>query len=317
MELNTRNITQLIEDFLWHCRFEKNLDMKTIKAYQTDLKQFSRQCEDNGKIEDINKHEIKSYLQRLSSFEYKTIKRKLATLRAMLNYCECEYEDFVNPMRKMQIRLREPIRLPKVMTIEEVTKIFKYQRSELHLSEPQSYKHILCVRNIAILELLFASGIRIGELCNLRNKDIDLSNGVLHILGKGNKERIIYICQSQTLDALISWNNQKHQKACVNDYFFTNRLNRPLSTQSVRLMLHQVAKLAHINKTITPHMFRHTFATLLLEEDVDIKYIQSLLGHSSIVTTQIYTHVNPYKQKEMLITKHPRRLITIEQEYYK
>lgn len=303
----TKSITTAIEEFLWHCRFEKNLDDKTINAYNVDLRQFAGTISSTFALNEISKSEIKKYLQSISHFQHKTIKRKLASLRAMLNYFECEDESYINPMRKMQIRMREPMRLPTVMNLDELRKILR----TVHLNATEQATHystIAAIRNIAVIELLFATGMRVSELCNLKNKDVDIIHGTIRIIGKGDKERVIYVCQEDTISALIQWIGKKSD----NDEerpFFTNRLHRPLSSQSVRHLVRRLVQDAGLNKHITPHTFRHTLATLLLEEDVDIRYIQSILGHSSISTTQIYTHVNLSKQKQIFQVKHPRRHI--------
>ena len=191
------------------------------------------------------------------------------------------------------------------MTLEEIREILKMVYSRKNNAEVDNF---VAVRDVAIIELLFASGMRVSELCNLCNKDVDVIHGTIKIIGKGNKERIVHICQTDTLNALLEWNSVKTELSPGLPYFI-NRLNNRLSTQSVRLMIRKLASKCGFNKHVTPHTFRHTFATLLLEEDVDIKYIQHLLGHSSIVTTQIYTHVNLHKQRQILSDKHPRRLL--------
>lgn len=309
MEQEKKEIAAAIGEFLWHCRFEKKLDEKTIRAYRADLRQMAEIIGETTDIFTMSRTDIKHYLQAIAHFKHKTIKRKIATLRSMLNYLECEYEDYINPMRKMQIKMKEPLRLPVVMTIEEMRRVLKflYERIPEHFKNTCSYK--AAVRNIAVVELLFASGMRVSELCSLRNKDIDLEIGEVRIIGKGNKERIIHICQPETWKALHHWLELRNGACESQAPFFTNRLHRGLSTQSVRQMIRHIVSATGIEKHITPHTFRHTFATLLLEEDVDVRYIQSLLGHSSIATTQIYTHVNPNKQRQILQTKHPRRRI--------
>lgn len=310
MEHEIKEIRVAISEFLWHCRFEKNLNEKTINAYATDLKQFSDYIGETYNLFEVTKVGLKNYLQYISRFQHKTIKRKLASLRAMLNYFECEYDMYINPMRKMQIKIKDPIRLPTVMTIEEVRKILAYLYAKsTSVCHRNTYSYQADIRNIAVVELLFASGMRVSELCSLCNKDIDMLNGVIRIIGKGNKERIINICQPETLSALKHWVKLKGDNLDLKAPFFTNRLYHGLSTQSVRQIIHRIISATGIEKHITPHTFRHTFATLLLEEDVDIRYIQSLLGHSSIAITQIYTHVNTRKQREILQKKHPRRLI--------
>ena len=174
------------------------------------------------------------------------------------------------------------------------------------------YELRCCIRDIAIIELLFATGMRISELCSLKPKDIDLQSSNILIYGKGAKERILQIGNPEVLSALISYRDTFEKDIAACGYFFVNRLKQRLSDQSVRFMIDHYARLAGIEQHITPHMFRHSFATLLLEQDVDIRYIQRMLGHSSISTTEIYTHVSNAKQKDILVHKHPRNLMEVD-----
>ena len=142
--------------------------------------------------------------------------------------------------------------------------------------------------------------------------DVDLLEGTIKIYGKGSKERIVQIGNKDVLASLINYENAFTDKIRSTGYFFVNRLQRRLSEQSVRLMINKYVEKAGLSNHITPHMFRHSFATLLLEEDVDIRFIQKLLGHSSIITTQIYTHVASNKQRDILTSKHPRNRILVQ-----
>jgi integrase/recombinase XerD len=227
----------------------------------------------------------------------------------MFNYLEYENDDFYSPFHRIKIRLKDAFILPTVMTIDEVRQILTTLYKPLYTTNPKKYQYKSTVRNIAVIELLFATGMRVSELCQLQINDIDLTQGSIKIFGKGSKERIIQICQQETIQALQTYINLFSNQIQFEQPFFINRLGNGLSSQSVRIMIKNYIKQSEINKHVTPHTFRHTFATLLLEEDVDIKYIQSLLGHSSISTTQIYTHVNTEKQKKILSTKHPRMKI--------
>lgn len=297
----------MVDDFLEYCSIEKKLDEKTIRAYKTDLQQCISLV-GNGAINQLTKEKIRKYIKDISHFRHKTIKRKLASLNAMLNYFEWNNEWYVNPMRKMHIHMREPVRYPTVMTIEEVRKMIDVVKKRSMEHPNDSFSYGLAKRNEAIIELLFASGMRVSELCDLKVCDVDLSIGRIRIIGKGNKERFVDICQDETQKALSEWLECRDRY--VDDApFFCSRLGRKMSQQSVRLLVRQLTLICGIKKHVTPHTFRHTFATLLLEEDVDIVYIQHLLGHSSIMTTQIYTHVNLHKQREILQAKHPRRKI--------
>lgn len=298
-------IKEAISQFLFHCQYEKNLDEKTIKAYKTDLKQFEsfvKRNEKTNSLNKINRSTLKLYIKYISNFKPKTTKRKLASLKTMYAFIEFENESFTNPFHKIKIKIKEPTTLPTVMNIDDIKKIFQSLYGESNNKQQTKYKIKEQTRNIAIFETLFSTGIRVSELCSLKCSDIDFINGSIKVLGKGEKERVIQICQKEVLDVLKSYSELFNPTS----FFFINRLKRQISPQSVRLLVKKYVKLANINKKITPHTFRHTFATLLLEEDVDIKYIQNLLGHSSITTTQLYTHVSSLKQKTILSTKHPR-----------
>jgi integrase/recombinase XerD len=315
LEVNAITLKSVMEDFLFHCRFEKNLNAKTIASYSTDLQQFEKfaclkKCSDN--IYSIDKEIIKSYLQELAKFKPKTVKRKVASLKAMFTYVEYDNDLFINPFRKIKIRLKEPYILPSVLTIGEIERILAMLYKErAGNTRTESYSYKAQTRNIVIAELLFATGVRVTELCELKNSHIDMKEGVIKVHGKGSRERIIQICNKETLSVLKNYFKLFKSQIDRSDYFFINRLNEPLKSQSVRNLVKSITKKTGLTKHITPHTFRHTFATLLLEEDVDIKYIQSLLGHSSIATTQIYTHVNTEKQKKILSTKHPRQRFKI------
>ncbi len=153
--------------------------------------------------------------------------------------------------------------------------------------------------------------MRVSELCDLSVQQINLDEGYIKIFGKGSKERIIQIENQEVMKCLQVYQQHFLDKLSENGSFFINRLGKQLAPQSVRLMIKKYTAKASIPIHITPHMFRHSFATLLLEEDVDIRYIQHLLGHSSIATTQIYTHINAKKQKLILSSKHPRNKLVL------
>ena len=304
---------KLVEDFLFHCIYEKNLSQKTIKAYTIDINQYEEFMK-TQKNDFDNKDVLKEYVRYLFSKEYKekTIKRKLATLKAFFSHLEFEEIIAVSPFRKIRLSIKEPKMLPKTLSLKEIKKIFMYvykQKENFIYKDRYTYKSI--IRDIAVLELLFATGIRVSEVCNLRVKDIELQSGVVLVFGKGSKQRTLHICDTDVKKALrgyIETFNKKDKK----EMLFTNRLGQSLSEQSVRFMIKKYQKQSGIQKHITPHMFRHSFATLLLEEGVDIRYIQQMLGHSSISTTQIYTQVNLKHQKKILGSKHPRRRIFMD-----
>ncbi len=300
-------INDAFNDYFSHCMLEKQLDPKTIKAYRIDLDQFQKFLSSNeiNLIEDIGKDQIKLYYQQLISFAPKTIKRKLAATRAFFNYHEFEENIVVNPFRKVKTSIKIPKQLPIVLSLEQIKKILNVAYlSKENCKKKDSYTYIERLRDIAVLELLFSTGLRVSELCNLTIGNIEQDYSLIKVNGKGSKERMIPITNNEVREALKLY--YLKYNANINNYFFVNRLKNKLSEQSVRYLVRKYSKKANIALNTTPHVFRHSFATLLLEEDVDIRYIQSLLGHSSINTTQIYTHVNSRKKSEILTLKHPR-----------
>lgn len=314
-----QTIEAVTVDFLSHCRYERNLSSKTLKSYTIDLRQLSEfliKWNHPREIIAIDKTILRGYLQAISSSKPKTVKRKMATIKALFNFLEYEDKIVSNPFRKMKIQIRESKSLPNVMNIQEVEKLINSTyKTKINEKRVDSYSYAESIRNIAVTELLFASGVRVSELSNLLCESINLTTGQMRVKGKGNKERMIQICNREALNALKEYHKLFFNKIKDgNGYFFINRFNKRLSEQSIRFMVKKHAKSAGIGRKITPHSFRHSFATLLLEEDVDIKYIQHLLGHSSILTTQIYTHVNGEKQKKILSRSHPRKNFKIKQE---
>ena len=305
--MNTLNnyITQYIE----HCQYRKRLDYKTLKAYQIDLKQYAGSCPSMKNA--LSKEVVDRYITNLhKQYKPKTVKRKIASLKAFFHYLE--YQELIkeNPFNKLDTRFREEKLLPKTIPFHSIQKFLSVLYEQKSLAESE-YQLRCCVRDIAMIELLFATGMRISELCSLKPESIDLESGNILIYGKGAKERVIQIGNPEVISALLLYQEYFKEDIVSCGYFFVNKRKNKLSDQSVRFMINRYAEIADITQHITPHMFRHSFATLLLEQDVDIRYIQQMLGHSSISTTEIYTHVSSKKQKDILINKNPRNLIKV------
>lgn len=305
--MNTLN--DYITEYLEYCEYRKRLDAKTLKAYRIDLKQYNKYSCDSH--EYLSRNTVDFFITELhKQYKPKTVKRKIASLKAFFHYME--YKDLLveNPFDKLDVHFREAKLLPKTIPFHSIQSFLSvlYEQKKQASSE---YQLRCSIRDIAVIELLFATGMRISELCSLKQSDIDLENNTVLIYGKGAKERILQIGNPEVISALILYQDTFKEDISVCGYFFVNKLKHRLSDQSVRFMINRYAELAGIEQHLTPHMFRHSFATLLLEQDVDIRYIQKMLGHSSISTTEIYTHVSNTKQKDILIHKHPRNLITI------
>lgn len=303
-------VAEAIEAFLFHCRYEKNLSPKTLKAYTTDLKQFGGFLTSLGEpcqIADIAKEELRAFIK--AQYEHlapRSVKRKVATLKALFGYLEREDAVAVSPFRKMEVRIKEERRLPRTVPLSELKRLFAYlYRLKQACTDSTSAEYHILLRDIAVLEVLFGTGARVSEVCHLTVEDVDLRKGWIRIMGKGRRERVIYMCGRETLALLRDYRTLT--SAVTQGYFFRNQRGDRLSEQSVRAMLSRYTSQAGLRGPVTPHMLRHSVATLLLEEGMDIRFIQHLLGHSSITTTQIYTEVHPENQRRLLSSKHPRR----------
>lgn len=295
-----------IENYLKYCRSQKCLDEKTLKAYRIDLRQFSEQIPAIN-IKDVTSKMLEQHIARLhEEYKPKTAKRKIASVKAFFHYLE--YREIIeqNPFSKILIHFREPVILPKTIPLHTIelflTTIYNQRRNAR-----TSYQRQNALRDAAVAELLFATGMRISELCSLKVNDVNLYDGTILIYGKGDKERRLQIGTESVIHLLAEYSDVFHTERQSCDNFFVNQSGKALSDQSVRRMINKYTSLASIEQHITPHMFRHTFATSLLEADVDIRYIQEMLGHSSINITEIYTHVTVAKQRNILATKHPRK----------
>ena len=298
-DFTTTDLASLIQEYLTYCEVQKRLDEKTLKAYRIDLRQFREQlCSDQTvSIEHIDSTALEQYAATLHRhYLPKTVKRKLASVKAFFHYLE--YRDLIdkNPFNKMQ----KTIPLP---TVERLLSTIYTQ----HRHAASEFQKNITLRDAAVIELLFSSGMRISELCSLRSSDVNLSDGTILIYGKGDKERRIQLGNEDVLHTLQSYRDTFSLQIRQSGHFFVNPSGHPLSDQTVRRTINHYCALAAIDIHITPHMFRHTFATSLLEADVDIRYIQEMLGHSSIHITEIYTHVAVAKQRAILAGKHPRK----------
>ena len=300
------NLQSALKNYLDFCECQKRLDSKTIKAYRIDLKQFQFETSIQD-ISAITSEIIEKYIISLhQKYKPKTVKRKIATIKAFFHYLEFKELIDRNPFNRVQIKFREPAILPKTIPLQ-IVETFLSTIYTYRTTATTCYQQKNALRDIAVIELLFATGIRISELCSLKSLNVDLYGQTILIYGKGSKERKIQIGNNDVITILKEYKAAFKTEIQNCKYFFVTQSSKPLSDQSVRRMINKYTSLAAIELHISPHMFRHTFATSLLEADVDIRYIQEILGHSSINVTEIYTHVAMSKQRDILTTKHPRK----------
>ena len=300
------NLQTYVENYLEYCQYQKRLDSKTLKAYRIDLRQFLSYVSTSD-IRDISTTALEGYIAKLNQeYKPKTVKRKLASIKSFFRHLE--YKDIIdkNPFSKMHLKFREPVTLPRTIPLRNVETLLSTIHKQ-RTSANTCYQRKNALRDAAVVELLFATGIRVSELCSLKANDVNLYDRTVLIYGKGAKERRVQVGNDDVVRILEEYKSAFLPQIQKCDHFFVNQNYSVMSDQSIRRMIHKYASLSLIEMHITPHMFRHTFATSLLEADVDIRYIQEMLGHSSINITEIYTHVAMSKQRDILTTKHPRK----------
>lgn len=292
-------INKIIKTYLENCEYEKELSPHTVKAYRIDLEQFSRFT--NGAWAD--KDTLGEYIKYLNArFSPRSVKRKLASVRAFYHDLELNGVLEDNPFNKLRVKIHAPQQLPRTIPEQVIRELL---RCAYDAYAPGRRK---VLRDIFVLELLFGSGARVSELCALSSDTffVDESGMRMLIKGKGRKERIIHITTPEMLRLGQRYCQEYEADILRAGAILINDREMPLSPQSVRRIIRKYLARINTQTDITPHMFRHTFATSLLEAGMDIRYIQSLLGHSSVSTTQIYTHVTARQQTLLLAEKHPR-----------
>lgn len=292
--------------YLEYCEYRKELDRKTLKAYRIDLRQyFEYIC-----VDEPDKEKIEEYVTHLhKSYKQKTVKRKIASIKAFYNYLEETEIIAESPFRKIKVKFKETVTLPRIIPREEIEKLLNHMYQCLNENDKASRKFML--RDVAVIEVFFATGARVYEISNIRDDSIDLNTGLIRLMGKGGKERYVQISNTSILEVLKKYYDENEQSIKKSGYFFVNNRESRYTEQSIRLMLKKYTKQAGIERNITPHMFRHSFATYLIEEGVDVSCVQQILGHSSIKTTQIYIHIAAKKQAEILKELHPRNNMKI------
>ena len=286
-----------IEKFLEHLKLDLNYSDKTIKSYQQDIESFKKYLNSKGTdTEQANQQLIRMYLsEQMKEGKTKvTCCRRIAGLRHFYDYLVRSNFVKENPFLFVGAPKKE-IRYPEALYLEQVEELFSKNRERTD---------DLKLRDQAIIELLYASGVRVSELVNIKMNAIDLKNRTIRVFGKGRKERMVMFsksCQKTLKDYLIN-----SQLRGSSDYLFTNAKGEQLTTRGVEYILEQIQNKCGVQLGLHPHMLRHTFATHLLEGGADLRVIQELLGHESINTTQVYTHITEEAMKYQFVMSHPR-----------
>ena len=289
-----------IDDFLDYIKVEKNFSDNTEINYEIDLKEYKAYLDSkrvnylNIKYKDVL--DYTKYLKENKEFTPTSINRHLSSLRSFYNFLILNNKITSNPFKLIKGQKKE-LKLPNYMKYSEFEDMIN--------SIPDD---ILGIRNRCLFEMLFCSGARIGELININVSDIDFSSHSIKVLGKGNKERIIYL-NEHAIDSLNTYLDESRLELLngrKSDRLFINHIGGDLTTRGVRDIIDNIIKKAALNIKVTPHMFRHTFATMLLNEGCSLRSVQELLGHANLSTTSIYTHVSNDRIKDVYLHTHPR-----------
>lgn len=289
-----------INDFKLYLQVNRHLSKNSIDSYITDLNKYIDYLKKKYEvydIPDIEQDMVKKYVQTLKKggFESSSISRKISAIKAFHKYFADDLE-----ITNVTATLKKPKKeekLPTILSVEEIDLMFK----TIKTNEP------LDLRNRCMLEFLYGSGLRISELLNLTTENINLHQKELHVIGKGNKERIVPL-SDMAIDAFSKWmsKGKSHIKARGNNLLFVNKNGDKLTRQGVWKLIKQIARDAGITKEISPHTLRHSFASHLLNNGFNLRYVQFLLGHKDISTTQIYTHITTDKLRQDYLSCHPR-----------
>ncbi len=292
---------RILEEFLTHLELEKNLAPNTLAAYARDLRDFQSFLEKRGikNFEEVEAEEVLLFMEdlRRRGLSARSLARKLSALKTFYRYLELERGLKRNPLLLVE-GPKLPRTLPKVLTVEEVERLI----SAPDLSTPQG------LRDRAMLETLYATGMRVSELVRLTFAQLNLSAGFVRVYGKGSKERLVPLgdLAREYLERYLKEARPLLARGQDSPFVFLNRKGRPLTRQRFWQIIKEYARMVGITKEISPHVLRHSFATHLLEGGADLRAVQMMLGHASLSTTQIYTHLDLRKLRDLHEKHHPR-----------
>ena len=287
----------MIKDYRNYLRLERRMSPNTVTSYCHDVEEFLEYV--GCQPRKVTSADITAYLGRKAQdgLSKRSSARLLSSLRSFFSWCVEEGEIKDNPCDRVESPKLGKY-LPEVLSVEEVTAIIE----SVDLSKPGG------PRDRAILEVLYGCGLRVSELTTLRMSKVFMDEGFVNVIGKGNKQRLVPLGE-MAADAIKAYLPMRPEPAAAayEDYLFLNRFGKPLSRVSVFNMVKYQAMAAGVNKEISPHTFRHSFATHLIENGADLRIVQEMLGHESILTTEIYTHIDSSTWHRSILEHHPRR----------
>jgi integrase/recombinase XerD len=289
-----------LSSFLSYLRVEKGLSDNTIQAYRRDMEKFVAFAAKRGlKVTDVTRSDVTDFLATLyrARLDSRSVARHLVTIRHFFRFHLAEGTVNEDPAATIESpKFRQS--LPDFLSLAEVDRL---------LQQPDM-NDIIGLRDKAMIELMYSTGLRVSELCGLQVSDLSIDPGCLRCIGKGNKERLVPVGK-QAIDVVQKYARESRPKLLhdkTSPSLFVNQQGRPLNRIAFWKILRDYGAKAHLRKSLTPHMLRHSFATHLLDRGADLRSVQMMLGHSDISTTQIYTHVVEERLKQVYKAHHPR-----------
>lgn len=303
-------VDQFLEGYFATCQRSD----KTVRAYTLDLDQFCTYRGGRQDLKALTPEHLEEWAEELKEAKYASasIRRKFATLKVFLNYCVRKRLLDRSPAWNLRLDLAPQRVLTKALTQSEMDKILKQTRNEYRQAKgrgegtPEEY---LALRNLTIVEVLYATGLRVGELVSLKISDYREEERAFVINGKGGRQRLAFLTDTETIQyfgAYVKRQRRLESRLVGSATLFTNSLGMPISTQVIARYLAIAAELAGVGRPVTPHMIRHTAASLLLKNGADLRIVQEYLGHSSIATTQRYTHITKEHLRCAIQRFHPK-----------
>ncbi|HXI13200.1 MAG TPA: tyrosine-type recombinase/integrase [Thermoanaerobaculia bacterium] len=298
------NLDEATDKFLSHCESVRKLSHHTVRAYRLDLNRFASFAGTDQPVHTLEKTHVQDYVKFL--FDVRGLgeasaHRHIATLRSFFGWATEQTNGAGNCVTDAKIRIRIPTRLPRLIPRGVIRTLLSESAVLLGRS------HAEITASVAA-ELLFATGMRVSELATLKDENVDIDEGILRIMGKGSRERRVFV--PEDLKDILRWyRGARCSSSPPADTFLVNSRGESASSQFIRRLIRELGEHVGATKRITPHMFRHSIATYLIEEGVDIRYVQRLLGHRNISTTEIYAHVADASLQMRINECHPRRSI--------
>jgi len=292
---------EALKDFEIYLRLEKSLSPNSIEAYLNDVSKLEKFCSEDGRSKapaDVSYNDLKDFLAWYNSetANARTQSRVLSGIRAFFRYLLIEGAVTENPSSLIESP-KTGLKLPEVLSVAEIDRII----GAIDLSKPEGH------RNKAIIETLYGAGLRVSELVNLRITDINFGEGYVVVTGKGNKQRLVPIGSGALKEIELYRADRKLLPSITDEnILFLNRRGKKLTRVMIFTIIKDLASRAGIRKKISPHTFRHSFATHMVEAGADLRAVQEMLGHESILTTEIYTHIDRSFLRDTLILFHPR-----------